>query len=66
MAKIRVVKDNMVLLDMEVSYLLSHLWLAATRSPKKPYTIETHALTSIEITQVDIEEEEEEEEIGNP
>lgn len=56
MSRIKVSKDNLVLLDMEVAQLMSYLWLAQGRAPEPPYVIETHALSSIEITLVAPEE----------
>lgn len=44
MTRIRVTRPGQLILDLEISVLLSYLWLAHGSAPRLPYTIEVTIL----------------------
>ena len=52
MARIRVFKPGRLFLDMDVTMLLTLMWIHNGGGPSLPYTIETTACNTTEITQV--------------
>lgn len=47
MARIRIIKDKMVLMDLDVADLMSYLWLGAGRAPAYPFTIQTEVIEKV-------------------